>query len=464
MAADDAEALPLSFGVEQEQGVPAQRKRLRALVADDSSDATGPGGSSSRAGRAQASRDAREIDWEAAAPVQAPSDDDENSGDEGGADGPFRPLRTRTAYIQSVPAAVTEQLLLELFTHVGPVERVSITSSGGPVFDGPSQPPPSSSSSSSSSHRYAHVDFLHEASVPYACRVLSGVRLFGVPLSVIPSGSRERRTAAFGHVLVRGLHPRVDGDALADALGACGEVLEAHVVRDAMGSSKGYGFVVFESVAEAITAVQVVGATSGAGGPPSGGAVALLGVPLSASLANRTREALDAAAAAAAAAVAGAPSGPGAAASSSSSSSSSRALPPPSLLSAPEQPVFLLQRRPAALGPPREPSGDGAAAATSSPSAATAASAPCRAVEEADAFAATMSELPVGPDLMLALRREAVVAACAQVSAQLLAEAEEEGRLAREAGAASARGGAASSTAREGADEEVGEDDGRLPY
>jgi hypothetical protein len=460
--ADDA--LPLSFGVEQEQ-VPAQRKRLRALVADDSSDAAGgPGGSSSRAGRAQASRDAREIDWEAAAPVQAPSDDDENSGDdEGEADGPFRPLRTRTAYIQSVPAAVTEQLLLELFTHVGPVERVSITSSGGPVFDGPSHPPPSSSSSSSSSsaHRYAHVDFLHEASVPYACRVLSGVRLFGVPLSVIPSGSRERRTAAVGHVLVRGLHPRVDGDALADALGACGEVLEAHVVRDAMGSSKGYGFVVFESVAEAITAVQVVGATSGAGGPPSGGAVALLGVPLSASLANRTREALDAAAAAAAAAVAGAPAGPGAAA---SASSSSRALPPPSLLTAPEQPVFLLQRRPAALGPPREPGGEGAAAATSSSSSSAAASAPCRAVEEADALAATMSELPVGPDLMLALRREAVVAACAQVSAQLLAEAEEEGRLAREAGAASARGGAASSTAREGAGEEVGEDDGRLPY
>jgi hypothetical protein len=460
--ADDAEALPLSFGVEQEQGVPAQRKRLRALVADDSSDAAGgPGGSSRRAGRAQASRDAREIDWEAAAPVQAPSDDDENSGDdEGGADGPFRPLRTRTAYIQSVPAAVTEQLLLELFTHVGPVERVSITSSGGPVLDGPSQPPPSSSSSSSS-HRYAHVDFQHEASVPYACRVLSGVRLFGMPLSVIPSGSRERRTAAVGHVLIRGLHPRVDGDALADALGACGEVLEAHVVRDAMGSSKGYGFVVFESVAEAITAVQVVGATSGAGGPPSGGAVALLGVPLSASLANRTREALDAAAAAAAAAVAGAPSGPGAAA---SSSSSSRALPPPSLLAAPEQPVFILQRRPAALGPPREPGGDGADAASLSPSAAAAASAPCRAVEEADAFAATMSELPVGPDLMLALRREAVVAACAQVSAQLLAGAEEEGRLAREAGAASARGGAASSTACEGAGEEVGEDDGRLPY
>ncbi|WKY02837.1 hypothetical protein Q1695_016267 [Nippostrongylus brasiliensis] len=78
----------------------------------------------------------------------------------------------RMCYVCSFTPEVTSDLLEELFTQVGPVEKVSLTDK--------------------KSHRFAMVTFEDEESVLFAVETLDGIKLFDTPLTVKPrNGSKH---------------------------------------------------------------------------------------------------------------------------------------------------------------------------------------------------------------------------------------------------------------------------------
>ena len=252
--------------------------------------------------------------------------------------------RDATVFIASPPAGADEALLFELFSQFGTVVRVALAPS------------------------FAHVEFAAPAGAAYACRAAAGLRLLGAPLSVARAGARQARDAARGHVMVRGLHAAVDEAALEDVFGCCAPgLLDANVVRDAAGASKGYGFAVFATLAQARTAVAVVAA------PPG---LSLCGRPVAAALARKSLE-IEAAAAAGAGAGAGEEEA-----------------------ATQQQRLFTLRRRPTPV-----PAGSAAELAL---------------LSAAEGAAGAAPELLVGPDLLLGLRREAAAAACARVEQGLV--------------------------------------------
>ncbi|VDL73776.1 unnamed protein product [Nippostrongylus brasiliensis] len=80
----------------------------------------------------------------------------------------------RMCYVCSFTPEVTSDLLEELFTQVGPVEKVSLTDK--------------------KSHRFAMVTFEDEESVLFAVETLDGIKLFDTPLTVKPrNGSKHEK-------------------------------------------------------------------------------------------------------------------------------------------------------------------------------------------------------------------------------------------------------------------------------
>ncbi|KJH51005.1 hypothetical protein DICVIV_02863 [Dictyocaulus viviparus] len=81
----------------------------------------------------------------------------------------------RTCYVCNFTTDVTTDLLEELFTQVGPVEKVALTDKN--------------------SHRFAMISFEDEESVPFAVETLDGISLFNIPLRVKPrNGSKHDST------------------------------------------------------------------------------------------------------------------------------------------------------------------------------------------------------------------------------------------------------------------------------
>ncbi|CAJ0597099.1 unnamed protein product [Cylicocyclus nassatus] len=84
----------------------------------------------------------------------------------------------RTCYVCNFSHEVTSDLLEELFTQVGPLEKVSLTEKNG--------------------HRFAMVLFEDDVSVPFAVETLDGIHMFGIPLTVKPrSGSKHDKRRSF---------------------------------------------------------------------------------------------------------------------------------------------------------------------------------------------------------------------------------------------------------------------------
>ncbi|KAL3982352.1 RNA recognition motif family protein [Acanthocheilonema viteae] len=84
----------------------------------------------------------------------------------------------RTCYVCSLHENVTEELLKELFSQVGPLDTIILRTSNN--------------RDSNSTHRYALIVFKHEVSVLFACEMLDRIELFNKKISVRPKQGTQQ--------------------------------------------------------------------------------------------------------------------------------------------------------------------------------------------------------------------------------------------------------------------------------
>uniref|UniRef100_A0A8R1Y1L2 RRM domain-containing protein n=1 Tax=Onchocerca volvulus TaxID=6282 RepID=A0A8R1Y1L2_ONCVO len=98
----------------------------------------------------------------------------------------------RTCYVCNLHENVTEELLRELFSQVGPLDTIILRTSN--------------SRDCGPAHRYALIVFKHEMSVPFACEMLDRIELFTKQILVRPKQGTQQALQYWSNSSVSALH------------------------------------------------------------------------------------------------------------------------------------------------------------------------------------------------------------------------------------------------------------------
>eukprot|EP01023_Acetabularia_acetabulum_P050106 TRINITY_DN538_c0_g1_i11.p1 TRINITY_DN538_c0_g1~~TRINITY_DN538_c0_g1_i11.p1 ORF type:complete len:688 (-),score=120.58 TRINITY_DN538_c0_g1_i11:1031-3094(-) len=149
-------------------------------------------------------------------------------------------------YVGDLDPSVTEGQLFELFSQAGPVHSIRICRDA----------------ISRRSLGYAYVNYNTTLDSNAAARAISALNytaLNGRPLRIMWSHRDPSfRKSGVGNIFIKNLDKTIDHKALHDTFSAFGNILSCKVALDVDGSSKGYGFVHFETEEEADLAVNKV--------------------------------------------------------------------------------------------------------------------------------------------------------------------------------------------------------------
>ncbi|XP_060698062.1 nucleolysin TIAR isoform X1 [Hemiscyllium ocellatum] len=164
----------------------------------------------------------------------------------------------RTLYVGNLSRDVTEALILQLFSQIGPCKSCKMiteqtasrrvnSSVGFSVLQHSSNDP------------YCFVEFYEHRDAAAALAAMNGRKIMGKEVKVnwatTPSSQKKDTTNHF-HVFVGDLSPEITTEDLKSAFAPFGRISDARVVKDlATGKSKGYGFVSFYSKLDAENAI-----------------------------------------------------------------------------------------------------------------------------------------------------------------------------------------------------------------
>ncbi|CAG9460371.1 unnamed protein product [Pedinophyceae sp. YPF-701] len=149
-----------------------------------------------------------------------------------------------TIYVGNLDEKVTEEVLWEFFTQVGPVvslylpkDRVTNAHQG-----------------------YGFCEFKTEEDADYATKVLNMIKLHGKPIRVNRAASDRDTTDVGANLFVGNLDPDVDEKMLYDTFSAFGVITNTpKIMRDPdTGNSKGFGFVSFDSFEASDAAIDAM--------------------------------------------------------------------------------------------------------------------------------------------------------------------------------------------------------------
>ena len=166
-----------------------------------------------------------------------------------------------TCFIGSMDVKVTDELLWELGTQVGPVSSVYVPKdrvSGG-------------------SQGYGFIEFKSPKDAVYATKVLNMIKLYGKPIRVAPVNQGSEQDGDVGaNIFVGNLDPDVDETLLYNTFSAFGTLVKnPKVSRDPeTGVSKGFGFIRFSDFEASDRALEVMDGQF-LGGRPIQGSYAL---------------------------------------------------------------------------------------------------------------------------------------------------------------------------------------------
>ncbi|KAI9298601.1 RNA-binding domain-containing protein [Neoconidiobolus thromboides FSU 785] len=154
----------------------------------------------------------------------------------------------RSLYVGNLDPKVTEFMLSDIFSTIGPVVSVKIIPDKA-ITGGPN---------------YGFVEMIDTMRADAALQSLNGRKIFGLEIRVnwafaSGSGVQKEDTSNHYHIFVGDLSPEVDDAALSKAFTVFGSMSDARVMWD-IGSrkSRGYGFIAFREKADAEKAITTM--------------------------------------------------------------------------------------------------------------------------------------------------------------------------------------------------------------
>lgn len=149
-----------------------------------------------------------------------------------------------TVRVGNVDSLATEEIVWELFSQMGPVERVHLPQD----------------KVRGEGLGYGFVEFSLERDAEYATKLLNGVKLYNRPLKVNRATTTARAMDVGANLFVGGLDEQVDETMLSDVFGAFGVLIKPpQISRDlTTGASLGYGFLSYDNFRSSDAAVAAM--------------------------------------------------------------------------------------------------------------------------------------------------------------------------------------------------------------
>lgn len=146
-------------------------------------------------------------------------------------------------YVGDLQNDVTEALLFEVFNQVGPVSSIRVCRDAA----------------SRRSLGYAYVNFHSGVDAERALDTLNFTAIKGRPCRIMWSQRNPAvRKNTHNNVFIKNLDKQIDNKQLYDTFSAFGNILSSKIATDPTGSSKGYGFVHYDSEDGAQKAIENV--------------------------------------------------------------------------------------------------------------------------------------------------------------------------------------------------------------
>lgn len=153
------------------------------------------------------------------------------------------PIASASLYVGDLHADVTEPMLFEIFSHVGPVASIRVCRDAV----------------TRRSLGYAYVNFHNMVDAERALDTLNYTEVKGQPCRIMwKHRDPSIRKTGLGNVFIKNLDKQLDNRHLNDTFSAFGNIVSCKVAADDAGVSKGYGYVQYETKEEAENAISKV--------------------------------------------------------------------------------------------------------------------------------------------------------------------------------------------------------------